>query len=325
MSHYFTWAILCIYKKNQILEVKYYMTTTTLIIFVILFLLSAIAALVIFRMRQDRTDRKTNLYLFGMFVGGLLAAFFAWLFKYLELNTTTAYLILQVLFLGTGCLHLHFMYGFMWSVRDRDYWERDSVISETAFTILSSQLMVIGFFALYYIITKDYFTTINYWGLFVPFLLPLATMKLYDFMNHIPYPEFDTKWDYQLTDLDESRWNWANMVEIHFQLIDSYDNEEKLWGAKKAWFSIQAPRDQPLTQVYRLALRVYHEKAHTIPVQDIGYEHNPPLFWWLFYVKFNIFRPRTWFVKNRYLDPYATLEQNYLQNHYLVSAKRMAY
>jgi hypothetical protein len=179
------------------------------------------------------------------------------------------------------------------------------------------------FFGLaYYLLSKSTIETLSFWGLFIPFLLPFATVKLTDLMNQVPTKEFDTKWYYQLSELKETEWNWANTMIVGFQVVDAFDNEEK-FGAKKAWFTIQVPRDQPLVNVYRLGLRVYHEKYHTIPVQDIGYEHNPPQFWWLFYNKFNILSPSTWFVRDRYFNPYASLEQNKITNHILVTAKRM--
>jgi hypothetical protein len=301
-----------------------------LIVFATLLFIIAVSGLTIFWINKGRPDRKTNIYTLLMALGGAFVAFLVWVLyhgaKFSDdpvVSLAIVYGLAQLIMLGMGFLHVWMLYRFMWSGRDKDYWERDSLLAEVSFSIWVSHFMLMFFCLTYYLITKSTIETTSFWGLFIPFLLPFATVKLTDLMNQIPAKEFDTKWYYQLTELDETRWNWANTMIVGFQVVDAYDNEEK-FGATKAWFTIQVPRDQPLVNVYRLALRVYHEKHHTVPIQDIGYETNPPQFWWLFYNQFNIFKPSTWFVRDRYFDPYATLEQNKISNHLLVTAKRMS-
>ncbi|MBK7407692.1 MAG: hypothetical protein IPJ40_06175 [Saprospirales bacterium] len=74
--------------------------------------------------------------------------------------------------------------------------------------------------------------------------------------------------------------------------------------SRKAKFRILAPRNAPLGEIFRLAVREYNKQGAQIVVQDLGFEpENQGHFWWLFSLKFVWNRPHTWFPNLRYLDP----------------------
>ena len=297
-----------------------------LIVVTIVTAVAGLSALVIFWLQIGKPDKRSWIQVLILTLLAVLMGAIAWLLRNMgELPLGWVYVIMQVAFLCMGLLHNSMLYRQMWSVRDTDYWERDSLANETAFTIFVSQFQILGFMSVYFLLKKETGAEVaNFWALFIPFLIPFSTLKILDLLNQVPIKDYSQKWTYQLSELDETRWQWDNTIVVGFQVVDAFQNENN-WFPKRAHFMIRAPRNQLLTQVYRLGLRVYHEKNPTIPVQDIGYEVSPPPFWWLFYIKFHLFKPQTWFPKERYLDPNFSLENNGLQNNTLVTARRMPF
>ncbi|MEZ4959597.1 MAG: TssN family type VI secretion system protein [Saprospiraceae bacterium] len=296
------------------------------IIFFILMAVVTIVSLIIFWINNGKPDKRTMLHALIYLLIGALLGLLGWVLRqFADLSLTWNYYLMTFLAFCTGLLQIYLLYQLMWSTRDSLFWERDSLQKEAAFTFFTAQLFTLGFMLVYFFLShlgESEATT--FWSLFVPFSLPFVITKVLDLMNQVPGKEFEKKWVYQLTELDETRWDWVNTMIIGFNVVDSFKNEDR-WRPKIARFTIRAPRNQPLSQVYRLALRVYHDQNPVVPVQDIGYEKTPPEFWWLFYIKFNLFKPSTWFVKQRYLDPDLSLENNRLQNDFMATAKRIPF
>ncbi len=287
---------------------------------------TSLCALILFWMESGKPDKRFGIQVLIMALSAALIAVFAWLLRVLCSTTLVwVFIVVQVLMLSLGLIHNHLMYKQMWSGRDVHFWERDSIAKELSFSVFTSGISTLCFMGIYWLLNKQHpEDTANFWAIFLPFLLPLFVLKALDFLNQIPFRDYQHKWVYELSELDETRWDWRNTLVIGFQVTDSYNNEDKLFP-KRAHFTIRVPREQILTQVYRLALRKYHEMQPTIPVQDIGYEVNPSPFWWLFYIKFNIFKPKTWFPKQRYLDPSTSIANNMLQNADLITARRVPF
>lgn len=290
----------------------------------ILFTISTLAAFLIFWLWQSKIDKKTWINALIFAVVGAATGALGWVFrKPAELSLSITYLLLVLLALGVGYWMLWRMYRLFWSVRDQFYWERDSVAKETAYAAFVAQLFALSAMGVYWALVRSDIEASVYWNLCLPALLPFISTKLVDLYQHIPVREYEHRWYYELNDMDPARWNWDHRMIVRFNVIDAYANENK-WRPKQARFFIEAPRTQAVKMVYRLGLQVYHDRNPSIPVQDLGYEVNPPQFWWLFYIKFNLFDPKTWFPAVRYLDPNGSLEQNRLTNGMVITAKRIA-
>jgi hypothetical protein len=96
-----------------------------------------------------------------------------------------------------------------------------------------------------------------------------------------------------------------------------------------AQFRVQVPRQVPLREVYRLAVRVWNQNSNAVQdivVQDLGFESvNQGRFWWLFSIKFEWLKPSTWFREPRFLNPMQSIVANDLKPNDIIRAQRMAF
>ncbi len=274
-----------------------------LVLLINIVVVTLVGALVLFLRNNGKLDKRTLRY-GGIFaLVALLTGAIMWvLYDRVEVPIFNIFLIALAVFLLAGYFHAEEMFDLLWAQRDTANWSRDSFLKEISFTFRLSAIMTLLCLALFGYLIQKWEVAASMWGLLLLFPLPLILVKTYDFLVQIPIKDFDKKWFYEIFPFDETQWKRENMVSIGFKVADSIKHE-KQWFHTKARFSIVIPRDQELRVIYRLALREYHKKKPSVPVQELGYEENIPRFWWLFYVPFVLWKPSTWRRKNYYLDP----------------------
>ncbi len=280
-------------------------------------------ALLLFLQSGSKVDKKTGWYavilvLVSLATGALLGL----LHQRTQTPVSLVFLINLAALLLVGVVHTKGMYTLMWARRDALQWRKDSLGKETGFTVGLSVLMALGSMAALGLLMRQWDVIFTMWGLLLAFPLPFLLLKASDGLGQIPRRDFDRKWFYETFPFDETGWKREHLLAVGFIVADSLANENR-WFSTKARFSIVIPRDQELRLIYRLALREYHEKNPSVPVQELGYEENTRQFWWLFYVRFVLWKPRTWWRQFRYLNPNETIANNHIRNGDFITAKRI--
>jgi hypothetical protein len=294
-----------------------------LVLLINLVVVTLAIALVVFLRNNGKLDKRTWRYAGIFALLALLTGAIMWvLYDRAQVPIFYIFLISLGAFLVAGYFHAQEMYDLLWAQRDTHNPSQDSFWKEAGFTFLLSALMTLLCLALFGYLMNKWEVAASMWGLLLLFPLPFILTKTYDFLAQIPQKDFDKKWFYEIFPFDETQWKRENMVSIGFKVADSIKNENR-WFHTKARFSIVIPRDQELRMIYRLALREYHKKKPSVPVQELGYEENIPRFWWLFYVPFVLWKPSTWWRKTYYLDPNESIANNQLRNGDFIVAKRM--
>lgn len=294
-------------------------------LFSLILLLATIlsSGVVLFLYTGGKFDKKSVRYTGILAALGAATGAIGWLLlQHAGISLFYVFLLCLLLFLVIGSFHTVTLYDLFWATRDPESWKKDSLAKETGFTLGVAAVMVLLFALVFGYLTRKWEVAASMWALLLAFPLPFILLKAFDFMLQVPRPEFDKKWFYEIFPFDETQWKRENLVSVGFVVADSVANERK-WFSTKARFSIVIPKDQELRLIYRLALREYHQKNPSVPVQELGYEHNPPTFWWLFKIPFVLWKPSTWRRLPRYLDPYETIANNHLQNGDFISVKRM--
>ncbi|WP_207431284.1 TssN family type VI secretion system protein [Sabulibacter ruber] len=294
-----------------------------LLLFILSVILVLAVSLVLFLLNDGKLDKKTWVYAGVFAFVSLMTGAIMWLlYEMAQLPIFYIFVIGLVIFLIAGYFHLEKLYSLLWARRDADNWSKDSFLKEAGFTFSLASVMSLICLMCFGFLLKKWDVAASMWGFLLIFPLPFLLTKAYDFLRQIPEKDFDKKWFYEVFPFDETQWKRENMVSVGFQVADSLQNEGR-WFSKKARFSIVIPRDQELRMIYRLALREYHKKNPSVPVQELGYEEEGPKFWWLFYVPFLLWKPRTWWRQNPYLDPNESIANNHLRNGDFIVAKRM--
>jgi MFS family permease len=294
-------------------------------LFSLLLLLATVlsSGVVLFLYPGGKLDKKTGRYAAILAAIGAVAGVIGWLLlQHAEIPLFYVFLLCLLLFLVVGGFHTVTLYDLFWATRDPDSWKKDSLAKETGFTVALAAVMVLVFVLVFGYLTQNWQVAASMWALLLAFPLPFIFLKSFDLLLQVPRPEFDKKWFYEIFPFDETQWKRENLVSVGFEVADSVANENK-WFGTKARFSIVIPRDQELRLIYRLALREYHQRNPSVPVQELGYEHTPPTFWWLFKIPFVLWKPSTWRRLPRYLDPYETIANNHLRNGDFIAVKRM--
>ena len=294
-----------------------------LVLFLVLIAVILSVSLVLFLLNDGKLDKKTGHYSAIFAFVSLVTGALMWvLYTKADIPIFYLFLIGLAVFLVAGYFHLEKFYELLWARRDSYNWSRDSFLKEAGFTFSLSAVMTLLCLLLFGYLIKKWDMAASMWGLLLIFPLPFIITKAYDFLAQIPQKDFDKKWFYETIPFDETQWKRENMVSVRFQVADSLHHESK-WFSTKAKFSITIPRSVELRYIYRLALREYHKKDPTVPVQELGYEENIPRFWWLFSVPFILWKPSTWWRQNYYLDPTETIANNNLKNGDFIMAKRI--
>jgi hypothetical protein len=294
-----------------------------LLLLINLVVVTLVVALVLFLRNKGKLDKRTWRYAGIFLLLALLTGALMWvLYERAAMPIFYIFLLGMAVFLLAGYVHAAKMYDLLWAQRDAYNPEQDSLAKETGFTFLLSAAMTAGCLALFAYLTQKWELAASMWGFLLLFPLPFMLTKTFDFLSQIPPKDFDKKWFYEVFPFDETQWKRENMVSIGFSVADSLKHENQ-WFRTKARFSIVIPRDQELRMIYRLALREYHKKKPSVPVQELGYEENITKFWWLFYMPFVWWKPSTWWRKSYYLDPNESIANNNLRNGDFIVAKRM--
>lgn len=282
------------------------------------------AAIFMFAFDLDQNDWRTKLYLlFMLLLGGLGGLSLHYGSVDNSMNLPIIYMVLQGIFLLLGVFHFWFMYKkLFWSNRNPYDAEVDSIIPEFIYTLTTLCFLTVGLLAIYGYLAG--FGRVDiYWAICILFIVPFFFMKSYDFLNQLPQKDFSAKWTFTDEAINEYRWKQENEGWINFQVKEKLQRA-KVKNNRTAMFRIIAPRDVPLREVYRLAVKVYNKKGPDVLVQDLGFEReNADKFWWLFTIKFIWTQPTTWFRKYRYLDPYSSAVTNEILPTDTIVARRM--
>ncbi len=292
----------------------------------VLGLLSVAMLLSIFLFRMNSGEVKKRgfllIVLFGI-GGGIIAVLASLLYKYeiFDVPFTFLFILLQLVALLAGVVFINLMYHQIWARRNVTLWDTDSVLPEFGYTLTASHLYAFLSLLIFWVVNKNrYPEAISLWSLIFPFLLPFVCLKTYDLFNHIPDRDFKTKWRYTLHALNEN--NWRNEMSITFIVAESLEHEKKLF-TRKARMLVKAPRREwCLGDIFRIALKTYHENNPSIEVYDVGDDIKDE-FWWLFKYKFSLFQPKSWFPGKRYLDANMSIEDNGVVLNSVICVKRI--
>jgi Type VI secretion system, TssN len=232
--------------------------------------------------------------------------------------------LLQISFLLFGIFHVWYMYKrLFWSKRDPFRPELDSFLPEFIYTICVMFFVSLGMVAVsaYFVGLKSHAG--SYWAVSELFMMPFLVVKIYDFFNQIPKQDFSQKWFFTNERINEDLWERINETWTYFEVKETW-RDEGLKKGRVANFRIKAPREVPIRELFRLAVREYNRQGHDILVQDLGFEPvNKGRFWWLFSIKTVWNRPDTWFRKIRYLDPDLSTVHNHVYPDDVIVVKRV--
>lgn len=260
--------------------------------------------------------------LFGL-AGGIIGAIASLLYRFevITFSFTYLFILLQLIALLAGVIFINVLYNQLWARRSVTSWNADSVLPEFSYTLVAGQVYAFFSLLVFGAVSPTRYPEANsLWSLFFPFILPYVCLKTYDLFNHIPDRDFKTKWRYTLHALNEN--NWRNEMSITFIVAESLEHENK-WFARKARMLVRAPRrDWCLGDIFRIALKTYHENNPSIEVFDVGDDIKDD-FWWLFKYKFSLFQPKSWFPGKRYVDANMSLEDNGVELNSVISVKRI--
>lgn len=210
--------------------------------------------------------------------------------------------------------------------RDKYKYENDSFAPEFVFTALEALLVSISF-----ALSPQLFKLIEYrvdvsaalWDLPLVFLLPFLVFKLTDFASQIPYRVIENPWIFPLEPVNVENWPWRNLMQVNFQLKKSLLDEYRLFRAPaKPW--IEAPKEIPLGEVFRLVIQERRRRPDLTTIQDMGDEYaGDARFWWLFSIKVKWWNPATWIRNPRYLNPDQSIAQNKVQKNDVILLRRI--
>jgi hypothetical protein len=283
-----------------------------------------VLSLLLFKMHKGEVKKKgyVMILLFGV-GGGIIGGIASLLYRFEIITFTFTYLfiLLQLIALLAGVLFINVLYNQLWARRSLTSWSADSVLPEFAYLLVAGQVYAFFSILIFWAVHPPrHPEAISLWSLFFPFILPYVCLKTYDLFNHIPDRDFKTKWRYTLHALNEN--NWRNEMSITFIVAESLEHENKLF-ARKARMLVRAPRREwCLGDIFRIALKTYHENNPSIEVFDVGDDIKDD-FWWLFKYKFSLFQPKSWFPGKRYLDANMSIEDNGVQLNSVICVKRI--
>jgi hypothetical protein len=279
-----------------------------------------------FGFHLDQTNKATLIYATIMLVFGILLGFLTYYNnKQDNLNLAGSYTWMQAFFGLLGIFHVWFMYKkLFWSKRDTNSKTKDSFLPEFLYSLFLATLVTVGILAALSYKGQTVLAGL-FWAVAIPFMVPLIFIKAFDALNQIPKMDFSQKWAFSKEPIKEDNWHWVNEAWVEFEVYESWLTEVRRNG-RKARFRIRAPRQVPMREVYRLAVREYNQKGPEIVLQDLGFEaaHNGQ-FWWLFSIKFVWTQPKTWYRSMRYLDPYKAVSAGEVLSTDIIVAQRMAF
>ncbi|MBK8492210.1 MAG: hypothetical protein IPL49_15335 [Saprospirales bacterium] len=108
-----------------------------------------------------------------------------------------------------------------------------------------------------------------FWSVGVLFMAPFLFLKAFDFLQQIPFKDYKVKWVFSQRLINENEWSWTNEMWVSFEVKESWN---KPGINRLAKFRILGPRNAPLGEIYRLAIREYNKQGKQIVVQDLGFE-----------------------------------------------------
>ncbi len=233
----------------------------------------------------------------------------------------------RLVLLVIGSLHVWSLYRQSLAKRDPYSYEKDSYITEIAFTsslaFVCSICFVLSPRLLSLLKIAKTPSDLTLWDAPLVFLLPLLVYKLFDLAGQVPFRYVENTWFYPLETVNVEKWPWRDLVRVNFRVTNSLLDEYLMFGRKAdPW--IEIPKEATLGNIFRLTMQERRKKQGLSTIQDLGTEYGgEPKFWWLFKVKFIWWRPSTWTREPRFLNPDLSITANKILNDDVIVAKRL--
>jgi hypothetical protein len=291
------------------------MDEKTLILLIVSAVVSLVLFIVLWQMKIGEIKRDTLLH---CLLGFLLLALPGFFGLAVSKAPQLAYLTCLLIFLLLGILHTWRMYSLYWARRVSGDPSRDSFFSEFVFTLFMTALGIIGFTIHLWIWASEFALAFSTALIFFP--LPFLFLKAYDFAIQIQAPDYEKKAVWEDFSPSLGKDTEINVrFNVHAQLVD-----EKKFFSKMTGVYVEAAYEDILGNVFRYGIEEINREEPDIQIIDLNRNESKP-FWWLFYIKFILWRPSTWNRKIRYLDAGRTVKENRLISGDIIVAKRILF
>lgn len=291
------------------------MDEKTLILLIVSAVVSLVLFIVLWQMKIGEIKRDTLLH---SLLGFLLLALPGFFGLVVGKAPQLVYLACLLIFLLLGILHAWRMYSLYWARRASGDPSRDSFFPEFVFTLFMAALGVIVFTIHFWVWASEFALAFSTVLIFFP--LPFLFLKAYDFAIQIQAPDYEKKavWE------DFSPILGANTeINVRFKVHTRLINEKNFF-ARRTGVSVEAAYNDILGNVFRYGIEEVNREEPDIQIINLERDESKP-FWWLFYIKFVLWRPNTWNRKIRYLDVGATVKENKLKSGDIIVAKRILF
>lgn len=231
---------------------------------------------------------------------------------------------LSLLFLGL--LHTWAMYSQSWVKRDKYDYEKDSFLPEFLFTLLQALIASACFTIspqLFGVVERPVDVSLPLWDAPLAFMAPFLVLKIGDYASQIPFRAVENPWVYPIEPVNPENWPMRNLMQVNFQVRRSLVEEYHLFR-RAAFPWIEAPKEIPLGDIFRLVMQERRRRPDLLTIQDMGDEYGgDPKFWWLFSIKKKWWDPGTWYRSPRYLNPDQSVTANKVQKNDIIIARRI--
>lgn len=233
----------------------------------------------------------------------------------------------RLVLLLVGVLHATLLYRRAFAKRDFTRYETDSLVPEMVFSILVAHLCSLSYQLSPRLLDFFNIATVYpdsaYWDAPLVLLLPFLVVKLFDLTGQVPFRIVENMWFYPIESIDARDWPRRDLINVNFSIASSLREEYRIFGRKvNQW--IEVPREATLGNIFRLLQQERRKEQGRTTIQDIGTEYDgEPQFWWLFKKKFVWWKPSTWGVGIRYLNPDLSISANKITNEDIITAFRI--
>jgi hypothetical protein len=231
---------------------------------------------------------------------------------------------LGLLVLGVG--NLIFIYKQDWSIRNVIDYKEDSILIEGIYMGSMALLASIAYVAAPFtfdLVPYSSEVALSLWDAPIIYLLPFFVLKMLDGVGQIPLKAIESPWLFPIEKVSPETWKWRNLLQVNFKLKSSLLEEYDMftWYARP-W--IEAPIETELGKVFHLCIQERRKKSDLLTIQDMGDEYDGQAqFCWMFYLGPAWYKPKSWFVNSRVLNPFVSIEQNQLSADDVIFAKRI--
>jgi hypothetical protein len=246
--------------------------------------------------------KKTILYCLGLLVLFLLVAALGLLGN--STNLGWIYFLMQLMFVGAGCLHVWLIYRMAPFLHRADMWP-------TAFFTFFLALLGAAIMAgLYFFLGKKENLALGTAAF--GFVLPYFVVKAFDYFERIPERRYKL-WYYPLgKDIPD-----MDLLDLSKILVIQFELPKRDGDTSFTNFKAKAPVSMLFGELFFLFMYDYNERHPDSPVQYLGSGQVPQ--GWLFY------RKHKWYQRRVYLDPHNTFKANGVIDNDIIIAERANY